>query len=185
MRCSRSLASQVSAGKRGGRTRRKLVWLGQTSKPSRRSVRGDPFAGAEDALEIAAIIGEVVERGDSGDLPEAIDIVAVADLVQGSDESGVADEVTDALEAERVSLGKGAGDQDVADVSVRAPERFARRNPHRFRQQDHDPALGATELVQFRGRVAAATGRIGSRDEGQGGLEIPEPPRTQSANGRQ
>ena len=60
-------------------------------------------AGGDDLLEVGPVVGQVVKRGARRDLAQAVDIVAVADLVECGDEFRVADEVADALKAKRIT----------------------------------------------------------------------------------
>src|SRR5437016_3936367 len=63
--------------------------------------------------KIRAIIRQIIQGRERGDLAEAVDVVAVADFVERGNEFGMAHEIPDSLQAERVSFGKRAGDQHV------------------------------------------------------------------------
>src|SRR5262245_35737871 len=69
--------------------------------------------GRNDLAEIRAVILQIGERRLGGNLAQAVDIVAIANLLQRRDQFGMADEISDALEAERVSLGERARNQDL------------------------------------------------------------------------
>src|SRR5207247_1326385 len=56
--------------------------------------------GGNDLAKVRAIVRQVLQRRQSGHLSQAVDIVAVANFIQRSDEVRVPDEIPDALEAE-------------------------------------------------------------------------------------
>jgi len=77
----------------------KIGLAGKDLKPEPFEFAAEALTGRDDSFEVRAVIWKVVERGESGDLAEAIDIVAVADFVQRRDQIRVTNEIADALKA--------------------------------------------------------------------------------------
>src|SRR5580658_649929 len=101
--CPQLLQPQLG-GKRRGLNEDK-VGLARKHTESQDSQRvGEPFAGRNDLFEVHAVIIQVIQRGLRGDLAQAVDIVTVADFVEGRNQVRVANEISDALEAKRIRL---------------------------------------------------------------------------------
>ena len=75
--------------------------------------------------EVGPVVGQVVQCRQRGDLAQAVDVVAVADLVERGDEVRVADAIADALEAKRIGLREGPRDQHMR-VFQREARAFSR-----------------------------------------------------------
>ena len=103
-------------GKLRGFCKDEICLARQRLKPQPGQFVRQMSAGGDDAFEIRAVIRQVAQRGKGGDLAEAVDVVAVANFVQGGDEIRLPDAVADALLAQRVGLGKGARDQDIWEL---------------------------------------------------------------------
>ena len=102
----------------------KFVWLGKTRKPSLRQLAAQPVARGDDFFEIRAVISQIVQRRLGGHLAEAVHVVAVADFVQRGDEFRMADEIADALEAQRIRLRKRPRHEHVR-IFQRQPQAFS------------------------------------------------------------
>src|ERR1044071_6000717 len=57
-------------------------------------------ATSDDFSKVIAVIRQIIKGGQSSDLAKPIDIVTVAEFVQGSDQFAGADKIADALKAE-------------------------------------------------------------------------------------
>jgi hypothetical protein len=117
-------------------------------------------------------------------LTEAVDVVAVANRVEGRNQDRVAHDVADALKAQRVGLRECPRDQHVG-ILERERQRVVIREVHiRFVEQDH-AALGAAEPIEFGARVPPAARGIGGGHECQGGIKTPQADTTKGRHRRQ
>ena len=115
---------------------------------------------------------QLVQGCQGGDLAKAVDVVAVANFIERSDQLRLAYEVADALKAKRVSLRECAGGEHVRMLQRQA-ERILGGKIDISLIQHNDASLSAAQFIQLRYSITSATGGIGRRDEGQRRPEIP------------
>src|SRR4030095_3682200 len=94
------------------------------------------------------------------------------------------DEISHALETQRVSLGERARDEDVR-ILQRECHRILIGEIHISFVQHHDTPLCFAESVEFCGRVAPTTRSIRRREESERRIEIPNLAALQFWNARQ
>src|SRR5207247_1669360 len=105
-------------------------------------------------------------------LAEAVDVVTVADFVERGDDFGMADEIPDALETERISLRERARDDDLR-IFQREPHRVLVGKVHVGFVQDHDALLRVAEPFEFGARITASARRVRGGDERERRTKIP------------
>src|SRR5213596_2861035 len=108
----------------------------------------------------------MLQGSRGGDLSEAIDVIAVTNFVKRGNERRCADEISNALKAQRISFRKGASDQDML-VCEREPQRIFLGEIRIGLVQDNDAFLSAAEFRKLGRAVASPAGRIGRRNKSQ------------------
>src|SRR4029453_7663198 len=106
----------------------------------------------------------MAQRRERRDLPQTVDVVAVANLVERRDEFGGAHGITDALKTERMSLRERTRDQHVPMSQSERQRVLPGKVDVGLVEQD-DAALRAAESVELSRRIAASARRVGRRDK--------------------
>ena len=92
-----------------------------------------PLAGGDDLPEVGPVAGQVVQCRQRRDLAQAVDVVAVADLVERGDEVRVADDNSRRAGSKANRPSRRSARPARAGISARAPGRSRGRNPRRPR----------------------------------------------------
>jgi len=178
------LAEPFDGGEPRGMDQEEIGLTGKDAESEPGEGLVDALPGGTDPVEATVVVGEAGERGEGGDLAQAINVVAVPDFVQGGHEVRVTHHVTDAKGAEGVGFGKRPGDENI---------RVFQGQNHRVRTTEvdiglvehHDALLSPAEPVQFGDGVGAPTGGVGCGDESEGCSRIAPAFTAQHLNVRQ